>query len=174
MKKNQVGRYSLIFQLIITLLFGYTKAFGQEVTIDVTGSWSETIDETDLQAGAGSDLNPTYTSATNQININIDKIVYGNFWDWFVNYNWRVDVRRSDTNWDSQFRLYVRRTGNGFGLGSISGGTTFQEVTLIDQVFFSGSRRRYYIPVQCQLGNVSINISPDVYTTTVIYTVTEL
>lgn len=173
MQYNNLKLGLIFFFLLIILSFSF-KLIAQEATIDVSGSWSVTIDETDLVAGAGSDLNSTYTSETNQITVNIDKIVYGNFWDWLVNYNWRVDVRRSDINWDSNFRLYVRRTGNGFGFGSISGGTSFQEVTLVDQTFFSGSRRRYYIYLQLQLENVSINISPDTYSTTVIYTVTEL
>lgn len=173
MQYNNLKLGLIFFFVLIILSFSF-KLTAQEARIDVSGSWSVTIDETDLVAGAGSDLNSTYTSETNQITVNVDKIVYGNFWDWFVYYNWRVDVRRSDINWDSNFRLYVRRTGSGFGFGSISGGTSFQEVTLVDQTFFSGSRRRYYIYLQLQLENVSINISPDTYNTTVIYTVTEL
>jgi hypothetical protein len=147
---------------------------GQVVTVDVTGSWSLTIDQTNLQAGAGSDLVSSYESATNQVMIDINKVVYGNFWDWLIAYNWRVDVRRSDALWDSRLNLDVRRTGNGTGMGTISGGTAYQAVSSMDQTFFSGSRRRYDIPVQLQLRNVSIDVPPNNYSTTVVYTVTEL
>lgn len=162
----------ITFILLFILINGNHQA--QQVTITVTGSWSLTIGSSDLQGGAGSDLNSTYQSATNQVSINIDKVVNGNFWDWFVNYNWRVDVEKQDTNWDSRLQLWVHRSGNGFGFGSISGGTNYQQVTNSTTSFFSGSRRRFWITIQYELRNVSVQVPVDTYSTLVIYTVTEL
>lgn len=131
--------------------------------LTLTGSWSETIDALDLQAGAGSDLIDTYESASNEISIQIVSPA-----------NWRVDVRKSDITWHSNFQLYVRRTSDGTGGGSISGGTTYQEVTDTDQSFFTGNKNRNSVDVQLRLTGVSIQIPPGTYTTTVYYTVVDL
>ena len=61
----------------------------QQIDISVMGSWTETIDASDLQSEPGTDLVDTYTSAEGQVSVSIDKVVNGNSWDWFINYNWR-------------------------------------------------------------------------------------
>jgi hypothetical protein len=130
--------------------------------ITVTGSWSETIDGSDLQSGAGSDLIDTYESQSDQIIIDIT----GAGMD-----SWRVDVSKVDGNWHGNFQLYVRRTSDGIGVGPINGGTTYQEVTDTDQSFFDSQQSRTDIHVQLKLEGVSIQIPPDTYSTTVYYTV---
>lgn len=127
--------------------------------IDVTGSWSVTIDASDLQSGAGSDLNPSYESASNAVTIDIN----GGKKD-----TWRVDVKRVDTKWHGNFHLYVRRTSN----GGLSGGTSYKEVTDTDQGFFSGDFRKT-VDIQLKLGGVSVQIPPATYITTVYYTVVQ-
>ena len=137
----------------------------QAADITVTGSWTETIDASDLQAGAGSDLIDTYESASDQVEIGITEA---------GGKNWRVDVRKSDANWHSNFQLSVRRTSSGTGPGTISGGTSYQEVTDTDQSFFNGKKNREGINVQLKLSGVSVQIPPDTYSTTVYYTVVEI
>jgi hypothetical protein len=163
--KMKITTKFLILLIIFGLIATGKKIKAQDIT--VTGSWFLTIDASDLQAGAGSDLIDTYESASNQVTIDISS-VGGN--------NWRVDVKKVDTNWHSSFHLYVKRTSNGTGSGggSISGGTSYQEVTDTDQSFFSGNRNRYGINVQLKLSGVSVQIPPDTYITTVYYTVTRL
>lgn len=154
--------------IVLLLLFLLISSYGICWAIDIksTGSWSETIDSLDLQAGPGSDLIGTYESASNQIKINVESTMQ----------NWRVDVKKSDTNWHSNFQLYIRRTSDGTGnpQSSISGGTTYQQVTDIDQSLFNGYRERTDIDVQLKLTGVSIQIPPDTYATTVNYTVVEI
>jgi len=136
----------------------------QAQDITVTGSWDLTINASDLQSGAGSDLNPTYKSENNQIRIHIRN----------TNTSWVVSVRGQVTNWHPDLQFYVRRTTDGGGPGSISGGTSWLRVTTIDQQFFTGSRQRANIHVRCGLTGVSVKIPPDTYSGTVIYTVTEI
>ena len=69
--------------------------------------------------------------------------------------------------------MYVQRTSDGSGSGSIAGGTSYQEVTDTDVKLFWGQNNRSGIDLQLQLTGVSIQVAPDTYTTTVYYTVTE-
>ena len=139
----------------------------QALDITVTGSWSRTIDALDLQSGAGSDLNSSYESAADAVSINISATTGASD-------AWRVDVRKTDTNWHNNFYLYVQRTSDGTGSGSISGGGSYQEITDTDQSFFSGSGDRSDIDFQLKLTGVSLQISPDTYTTTIYYTVIDI
>jgi len=134
------------------------------ITIGVSGNWSKTIDSSDLQSGAGSDLNDTYTSSTDTVTVDISGTVG----------DWQLDVKKIDSNWDAGLVLYVKRTTDGTGFGSISQGTTYQQVTDIDQNFFNGTDDRSNIKVQLQLTGVSIQIQPDIYTTAVYYTVSDI
>ena len=135
------------------------------VSISVTGSWFETVDETDLVGGAGSDLQSTYESAADQISIDIGGA---------GKKNWRVDVRKVDTDWHGDLNLYVRRTSDGSGQGQITGGTSYQQLSDTYQQFFSGSRNRRGVSVQLMLEGVSASMPCDNYLTTVYYTVVEV
>jgi len=150
--------------LAVIALFIFITVETVAIQISVSGSWTRTIDAADLQGLAGSDLNPVYESANNQIGIDIRQ----------TGTNWRVDIKKVDTNWHGNFHLFVRRTSNGNGSGSIAGGTTYQEVTDIDQAFFSGSLTRNFMDIQLRLEGVSVQIPQDSYMTTVYYTVTEI
>jgi hypothetical protein len=151
--------------LALSFLLIFFCEISWSIDITVTGSWSENIDALNLLAGAGSNLTDTYQSATAAVQLNITAIG-----------NWRVDVKKTDSNWHSSLELYVKRTGDGTGTGGIpSGGTSYQKVdTDIDQSFFTGNGDRSNIPVQLQLTGVSIQVPPGVYTTTVYYTVIQL
>jgi hypothetical protein len=138
----------------------------QAIDIVVTGDWLLTVDALDLQAGAGSDLIDTYESTADAISISISGTAGASD-------NWRVNVKKADTYWDSSLHLYVQRTSDGTG-GSVSGGTAYQEITDVAQSFFDGSDDVSGIDVQLRLSGVSIQIPPDTYTTTVYYTVVDI
>jgi hypothetical protein len=122
-------RGSIIF-FLIPLLFA-TQTVQAAISITVTGAWVETIDKNDLSAGAGSDLQSTYTSVSGQVSIDISGT--GGASD-----AWRIDVRKIDSSWNSSLHPYVMRTSAGTG-GSVNGGASYQEVTDINTSFFSGS-----------------------------------
>lgn len=140
-----------------------SKNYAQVIT--VTGSWDVTIDETDLQGGAGSDLNSTYTSAVNQLDIAIKgkKIK-----------SWRVDVSKADVYWHALMELWIQRTGDGIGSGGIWEGLEYQEIMNGDEEFFYGGKNRKNVPIQLQLRGMTVQIPYDTYTTTIWFTVSEM
>lgn len=132
------------------------------------GSVNRTINESDLQAGAGSDLNPDYYSAANAISIDVSGTTGGED-------QWRVDVRKVDTTWHSDLHLYIRRTSDGDASpANISGGSSYQETNGTDQEFFTGEGDITGIEAQLKLSGVSVQISPDTYSTTVYFTVVDI
>ena len=148
------------------LLWSFTHVALAVISITVTGDWVKTVDKNDLTAGVGSDLQSTYTSVSSQVSIDISGTTGAGD-------TWRVDVRRIDSTWNGSFHLYVQRTTSGTGPGSasVSGGTSYQEVTVVDASFFSGEDDVTGIKAQVQLSGVSVQISPAFYSATVQYTV---
>ena len=135
------------------------------IDITVTGSWTRAITVLDVAGSAGSDLTPSYQSAAGAMVLEISKA---------GNSNWRVDVRRLDTNWHANLALDIRRTSNGSGSGSVSGGTAYQAVGTTYQSFLTGSKNLRDIQLQLQLRGVSVALPADTYVTTVYFTVVEV
>ena len=133
------------------------------VTILVQGGWSKSVGALDLSAGPGSDLIDTQESAPDQGVISIEGAPGP----------WRVDVRKSDTAWDGELRLALRRTSDGTGSGAISGGGSYVEVGAFDTTLFSGDSDRAGIGVQLRLSGVSAALGASSFSTTVTYTVVE-
>jgi hypothetical protein len=78
-----------IFALGICLFVAdISSLMARQIDISVTGSWKETIDASDLRGEPGTDLVDAYTSAEGRVSVSVDKVVYGNLRDWFINYNW--------------------------------------------------------------------------------------
>ncbi|MGB2697987.1 MAG: hypothetical protein WBD28_09055 [Candidatus Zixiibacteriota bacterium] len=152
--------------LFFAILLLLTLARVEAIDISAVGGWGETIDASDLVSGAGSDLIDTYESTTDATVIDISNCV-----DKFDAY--RVDVRRVDGTWHADFTLYVRRTTVGIGPGSIKGGTAYFEITVTDSEFFTGKGDRINIDVQYQLTGMSVSVSPNTYSTTVVFTVVD-
>ena len=134
------------------------------ITITVVGSWSKTVGAADLIAGAGSDLTSTYESGANQGVMSIGSPIG----------SWRVDVKKLDTVWDTDLHLDVRRTSDGTGLGSISGGTTYIEITGVDTTFFSGDDDRSDVDLQLRISGVSVSLGVSNFSTTITYTVVDV
>ena len=121
----------------------------------------------DLAGGAGSDLVPSKESSAGQATLDISATASSED-------QWRVDVSRSDSVWPSGLDLDVRRSSNGSGAGSISGGTSYLSIGSSPATFFSGSGDRTSIGLQLRLTGLSVSIGPDTYSTTVTYTVVDL
>ena len=154
-----------IFYSIIFILLVFTKA--EAIDITATGSWSRTIDASDLVSGAGSDLVGIYESAVNATVLTILNTT-GN------TDNWRIDVRRSDSTWHGNFNLYIQRTSDGTGGGSISGGLSYIAIGTTDSQFFSGAGDRSSVNLQYKLTGMSVSIPPNTYSTTVVFTVVDV
>ncbi|MGQ9779877.1 MAG: hypothetical protein ACUVRM_08385 [Bacillota bacterium] len=157
----------LLLLLAIPILFLSLFAGAEAMFISASGGWSETVDEFDLVSGAGSDLTPVYESAANATILSISGSVDNTD-------TWRVDVKRVDSAWHGDFTLYVRRTSEGTGGGTISGGDLYIEVTTVDGEFFYGAGDRSDINVQYKLSGMSVRIPPDIYSSTIVYTVVDI
>lgn len=147
-----MNRLTIIFLL---LFIGISKA----QYISVSGEWNYTIPASDITE-AGDDFSGTYTSNANQAYLDI----------WY-NRNWRVSVQKNNIDWNRQLRLFVRRTGSGWGSSSsLSGGTNFIRVKNRDSNFFRGRNWNFGIPIQYEIRRVSVTIPTHTYVVEVLYT----
>jgi hypothetical protein len=162
-KVKRIVQY-IIPVLLASFVCGVGLCWAIPITAD--GGWSKIISSADLDPPytAGSDLKPTYESSSNAVVINISNTA-GN--------NWAVTVEKEDT-WPDNLHLRIKRTSDGSGSGSISGGNSdYQNIPYSPpQSFFSGNGDRSGVTVQFELAGVSIQVPPGTYTTTVHYTVT--
>jgi len=142
--------------------------FSQDISVG--GSWDLSIDVSDMQSGMISELNSTYESPADQITSSVTNSSYG----WFGTWYWMVSVSRDNTQWHSALHLDVRRSSSGLGFGSVSGGTSYQEVTTTNRAFITGSRHRLWMGFQLRVRGVSSAVPAGTYSTTVTYTIVEL
>jgi len=148
------------------LAFAGGRAWGVQGDIVATGDWSGTIGTSDLTGGAGTDLNSIYTSDSDQVSITISNTA--DDWDF-----WRVDVRKSDTTWDDDLVVSVMRTSSGTGAGGISGGTSYVAAGALDTEFFRGRGDRSNILAKLRLSGVSVQVPPNTYSTSIVFTVVD-
>ena len=120
-----------------------------------SGSYAEAIDASDLLAGAGSDLTSSFQSVSDAVTLTISNSGGG---------NWAIDVHKTDTNWNGDFILKVKKT---------TGAAVTKTVGNTDVEFFQGSGDGSF-NVQIILEGVSIGISPDSYGSSVVFMVRAL
>ena len=161
MKKS--GKTGILI-LLATLAF-YTIVEAA-IVITVTGSWSLSIGQANLQGAAGSDLTSFYESATSLLTMAVTGT---------GGHTWRVDVHRVDSTWHANFGLYIKRTNGGTsGKGSLNaGGTEYGLITASDQTFWTGTNDRSGIYLQEKLDGVSCVIPATSYSTTIYFTVVQ-
>ena len=151
--------------VLLTCLFALSSSFiCSAIDISSTGDWSLSIGASDLVSGAGSDLQGYYESGIGLISIDITGTSGASD-------AWRVDINKTDGTWHANLHLSAYRTGAGSGLGSISGGTSYQEIANTYLSFFNGSGDRSGITVRLRLGGVSVQVPPATYSATVTFTV---
>ena len=152
-----------ILLFILWMIFDATHRSDAAITISLSGSWSETVDSSDIIIGSEIMLPSTYTSSSSAVTMNIGAN---------GSESWIVLVSKYDSVWDPRLHLFLRRTGNGSGNGNISGGTSFQEIGALNQTLCSGKKQLSGIPVQFQLTGITLNIPPASRSTTITYTIT--
>lgn len=165
--KNYANLYIIIFVILSGMLTSQTRTLG------VSGSnWTVSVPSI---TEAGSNYSGTYESASNQILLAVSvPLLLG---------NGRVSVRyTANPLWNSSLVLNARRTGNGTTgcVGcTISGGTTYQAITLTDVELFRiqavlAIASYTNIPVQLQLTGVSVTIPAANYNSTVVFTISSI
>jgi hypothetical protein len=154
------------FLYFIAIIFVLLSPTGWGLGIGSTGDWYLTIGSADLVSGPGSNLPSYFESASNLISIDITGAIDDND-------NWRVDVKKTDGTWNIALHLNAYRTNDGSGTGSISGGTSYQEITSTDSQFFNGRGDRSDITVRLKMSGISVTLPPATYSTTVTFTVVD-
>jgi hypothetical protein len=156
-----------VFALIaVILILASTSVDAYEIV--AVGGWWRMVTSADLVGGAGTDLVSTYEGSANESVLSISGCSEPTD-------PWRVDVRKTDTNWHGDLALSVRRVSGGDGLGAApSGGDTYVPVGSENAEFFWGWGDRRDICVQYRLSGMSVRIPPGIYSTTVTYTVVDL
>jgi hypothetical protein len=155
--------------LLLAILVGIATgvAFTQPLRLRLNNNadWDLTFDVTDLTGAAGSDFASDIESADGHQQIRIQN----------ASGNWEITVSRADTVWHSGIQIYVKRTSDGTGGTTISGGTTYQEITTTDRLFFSGSGNPRDINLRFQTNGAfaSQGVPVNTYSTTVTYTITD-
>lgn len=160
----------------IFVLFANLSLFAQlTLAISSTGSWATTVPATEITE-AGNNFTGTYTSAANVKTLSVTNGTKNSTAEVF-GYYWTIYVRKVDTTWDNTAKIYTQRTGPGTPrstsrTSTVTGGTTYQQITDTNQTFFTGYRGSTAIPIQYQLQGVSVVMAVNTYTTTIYYTVT--
>lgn len=168
--------YIFLFSILVTVL-GIPRMQAQTYNFTITGgNWSQTIAATSITE-AGLDYDPdTRTSAANQTRLTYRRSGGGATGR---NFTVTVQVHKTNTTWDDQIELWVRRTGDGTepapactSGGFVSGGTSWQQVTNTATSFFTGRCRRSNVPIQLEIRNISVVVPTGTKTTTITYTAT--
>ncbi|MCL6590271.1 MAG: hypothetical protein K6U80_09990 [Firmicutes bacterium] len=167
---HQFRKYFTGIVLLTVLIFNYLTNAKAAIRLTSSSSgWTLPVDSSNLISGAGSDLTSVYLSPVNATVLTVRNCK--NNAD-----NWRIDVSRSDTIWDSaNLALAVLRTSDGTYTpgATISGGTDFVPVSATATTFFRGSGNHSNITVQYQLTGMSVEIAPNNYKTTVTFTIVD-
>lgn len=137
------------------------------ITLKTTGKWTLKLDWHDITGGAGSIYDSVHESSAGEVRIAISKTVSASS-------PWRLDIKRIDSAWNPNLHLYIRRTSDGTGDGTIQNGLTYTEITELDQYFFEGTGDRDKIDIQFKVEGLALDIPPDDYITEIYYTVTEV
>ncbi len=148
-----------ILRRLLLLLAAPVATWSADVSS--SGNWMKTIDAGDLVAGAGSDVTGQHDSSSGIATLTISNTAGA---------SWRIFARRADGTWHDSFALFVRRTSDGSGSGSITGGGGYAELSTLDTELFSGSGDRANVAVQYRLTGMSKTVTPDLYGSGVIFT----
>lgn len=86
---------------------------------------------------------------------------------------WQVRVRKNGVSRLQGVTLYVKRTEDGSGSGTVRGGTSYTAVETSDVDFFDGCGDRTGITVQYKVSGISVNVPPGTYSTVITFTVVD-
>jgi hypothetical protein len=160
-----IKRCILIVLLCIVSL--QSPLYAIEIDIYATGGWTNlVINSSHLRGGAGSNLADSFESTVDATIISIagTECPCG---------AWDVLIRKSASSWASGATLYVKRTGNGSGAGSIRGGTLYIAVGESDVLFFSGNGDKTNISIQYKISGLSISAPQGTYSAPITFTVVD-
>lgn len=147
-------------KLLALLLLGAFGAGAAAADLTAFGQWTESLTAQNLITGAGSGLqNPESTAGVIALSVTNPLVTY------------RVRARLSSGSWDSSVGIWIKRTSAGSGPGTISGGTSYIQLTSSDVEIFSGTLDRANVSLQCKTTGLSTAVRPGTYQSPIIFTV---
>lgn len=171
----------MILKIIVTLvlLLPAVLLHSQTVsTMTLSGTDWISVQTSSNISDAGNDLNNTVESASSQHTMDIQYttklLIVG-----LRAQPFRIEVQKSDINWDANLSVSVKRNGGTPVDGildilsnpsSITGGTSYQSITGTSTAFFTGFGRVDNIGLQYQMSGVSLTLPADDYETVITYT----
>lgn len=91
------------------------------------------------------------------------------------NQKWRIEIAKEDLIWESDVRLEIIRTGDGYGHSNnknqIFEGTVYQIVDGVSRYFFRGRGEVTEIPLQLKLSGFSVTQGAQDFETNVVLTI---
>jgi len=157
-RQDQVSWWRCFLAVALALLALVVGA----ADISESGGWSETINASDLIAGAGSDFHSPITSSAYQAALSISDTGGA---------AWTIGVRRTSSSLPTGVAVAVRRTTSGSGDGSVSGGESFLTVGGTEQILCSGTGDRSGIGLQLRLTGASVEHGSGSFSATLTYRV---
>ena len=149
----------IFFRNFSLIFLAAAEAAGAEVS--ASGNWSEIVTAANLSHGAGTNIQSSLESTTG-----LNVLTIAN-----VSGRWRLKARRSPGRWDSHLSIWVKRTSDGAGSGTIAGGSNYVELGANDVELFCGSGARGSISLQYRLTGLTTAVPPNSYTSSIIFTV---
>lgn len=150
---------NLRLHLLAAALLCGTMAGAADLT--ALGTWVATISSQSLTGGAGSGLAQQVESLTAVTTLTISN----------TSGAWSLRAHRSGGHEHGDVTVYVRRTSNGTGTGTIAGGSGYVELTTADAELFSGSENRNGVTLQFKISGVSHRLTPDTYFSNIVFTI---
>ena len=141
-------------------LFACLTAGAADISVD--GGWWEQIDSADLAAGAGTDLRSSLESPAGVSRLDITNT---------SGQPWSVRVSCDAAELPAGLVLAVRRTTDGSGGGSVSGGTGYLTLGATERVLFTGTADRTSVGLQYRLEGLGVTQSPAVLVPSVTYSI---
>ena len=158
--------------VFFAIAFYFTQAQDLGVSLDGMVAFNEeniTIND------AGSDFSVTVESESPLY----VAIIFGNFWDKSSNPNapWRIEVQKSDYNWNNNLVLETVRAGDGINSKNrnkptkIYDGTNYQTINNMSGYFFRGRGEIEEIPVNFKINGMSVVNGAQDFETKIVFTI---
>lgn len=146
--------------MLILLLLAPFASIAQQIVVQ--GAANFTYNDADIDPGE--DLSSDMESA-DKINLDVKKLQKNAYWS--------ITVSKNDINWNNSIKIYVRRTTDGNGAGSVWGGQNYIQINNVPSNFLNGYEKLNNIYLQYKISGVDVTLPADSYYTDIVYTLYE-
>ncbi|MBN2542783.1 hypothetical protein JXI42_07925 [bacterium] len=140
--------------VLISILFFSTSAYA-EIKLTVSGNVNLALDKKDIAKNTTNVFEVTHPAIIDAVALNVS--------DSHQDSKWTVKVKLADSDWASDFEVFIKRTSDGNGAGSIEGEREYQLITDSYEELFQGEGDRSNVTVQFKLAGASENLPAGQY-----------